>query len=335
MDYGDVSVRIQRIRTNGTVRSRQVAYTNPERCALPERCVPGNLILEAIMRTLIGRECLCARMVRRWRLIAGAAVLLAASLAAASASAELMLADFVAQPPSPSLYELVWNGSVLDEGPGAKGNGYGSGGGDGNLLSNLQTAPGLLVQAPYSISGLPGGVVDTTAIPQSTYFSDATLILSPVGGGSGGIPQNGAAQTTTIGSMTIVSQPLGSGQFQVFTTDLGNPILLLAGSIESAAITGILGSASGSVLSAQVTYTGGAIWTAAGSPQTGEFSWSMEGVTPHFSKSVTSGFLAPFSANGTGQFTAADPVPEPGTLVLLSIAGLGLAGFVCRRRRTA
>jgi hypothetical protein len=83
-----------------------------------------------------------------------------------------------------------------------------------------------------------------------------------------------------------------------------------------------------------VTYTGGKILTAlpAGT-HTGEFSWDILGLTAPLAKN-TSQYLSSFSANATGQFSVVDPVPEPGTLVLLGIGGLGLAGLAYRRRHS-
>lgn len=279
------------------------------------------------MRYSIGTECLCANASHRWSLFSGAIVLLAVLAVAMPASAELMLADFAPLPPSPDHFEFVWNGSFLDEGPGAIGNG------DGNLNPDQQIAPGLAVLTPYLIQGLPGSSGNTTSSPQSTDFFDATLFLYSLGGGTNGLPSAGSATVQSLfgGLIQTFAQPLGSGEFQIFTTNPGvptNATLLLAGTIENAVITGIVGSSTGSVLSAHVTYTGGAIWTEAGSPPTGDFSWSLDGATPHFN--VNQGVLAPFSTHATGQFFA---VPEPSTLVLLWIAGPALAaGFVFRRR---
>ncbi len=86
--------------------------------------------------------------VRRWRLIASAVILLAACFAAVPASAELILAEFMAVPSSPSYYELHWTGSQLTTDYGATSNG------DGALDVSLQTAPGLEVQTPYWFSNL-------------------------------------------------------------------------------------------------------------------------------------------------------------------------------------
>ena len=172
--------------------------------------------------------------------------------------------------------------------------------------------PGLSIETPYVISGLPGGFVN--AGNNSTTFYDATLLILPTNGNTYGLPAQGSAQTPGAG---LFYQQLGGGNLQIWTTDLTTPVgnppsyqgtLLLGGSITSTVITGLLGSGSGSVISASITYNSGTVWDAAeglptGSssvtPVSGELSWSLETVSPTFS--VTSGVLAPFQAQATGQ----------------------------------
>jgi hypothetical protein len=269
------------------------------------------------MRTLTKAECFCARAGRQWKLAVGTAVLLAASLAAASASAELILADFDALPSSSLAYELIWTGGTLTAGPGASSNG------DGALAPGLQTAPGLMLQTPYVLTGstVSGEVVGVA----STLFYDTSLVLT-------GLTADGAAASTTVGTRTLLSQALLGGTFAFYGTDQNT--LLLGGTIDDAIITGYQNSRTGAILSMSLTYTGGKILGAlpAGT-HTGQLSWDILGLSSPLTKSATSGILNSFSANATGQFSVVDPVPEPGTLVLLGMGGLGLAGFVYGRRR--
>ena len=266
-----------------------------------------------------------------------ASVLFFAFLVASSASASsISLVDsFAPLPVSPYVYEMIWNGSELYEGPGAIGTGFGTGGsGDGELDPTLQFAPGLAVQTPYVITGIPGSIVNTASLPNSTLFMDATLDIIPIGSALYGIPAIGDAQV--FGSMII--QPLGSANFEIWSTDssatptVEDPVLLLSGTIQSAFITCLLGSSTGSTLSANVVYDGGAILAASGLGNvSGQFSWTLLGATPLFSVGSNKK-LAPFEANATGQFDAM-PVPEPGTFALLCLGGLGLVGFTWRKRR--
>ena len=84
-------------------------------------------------------------------------------------------------------------------------------------------------------------------------------------------------------------------------------------------------------VSANVSYTGGEIWQAAGKPDdAGELSWSLLDANPVFQ--VIASQVAAFTANGTGQFSA----PEPGTAMIV-LGGLLVLLFGCWRwrRRTA
>ena len=139
-----------------------------------------------------------------------------------------------------------------------------------------------------------------------------------------------------------VIQELTGGQFRIWSTDPAatpehDPTMLLAGTIDTAAIAGILHSDTGAVLSAEVTYTGGLIYQAALEQYfalgiTGGFSWSLLDIDQPLS--VTNDMLDSFKANGAGQFSGiADPeIPEPTTMALLGSAAWVLA---IRRRRRA
>ncbi len=241
------------------------------------------------------------------------------------------MADFDPVPASPTVPEVIWSQSQLYQGPGAVGNG------DGDLPVSQQTQPGLAVETPFEIPGLPGGIVNY--INNSTSFYDASLLIIPTGANQLGLPAVGSPVVTPITQqISIFSQLLGSGDFQIWTTQpsQGSQSLLLEGTINSSVITGMLNSTSGSLVSSDVTYTSGAILTAAEGfpptvqPITGQLSWSFLDATPQFQQdsSGPSPILAPFTANATGQFSAL--VPEPGALMIL-LSGVPIAFFACRR----
>jgi len=159
---------------------------------------------------------------------------------------------FVPEPASPSVPEFIWDGSMLTEGPGAVGTGYMTiGPGDGELPSGTQAVGGLTVVAPFAIPGIPGSTVGAG----STTFYDATLDIL-----GAGLPAAGPASLLA----GTVFQPLGSGAFEIWSTDPLTALeedqtLLLAGTVNSAVITGLLNETTGATLSADVTYTAGAI----------------------------------------------------------------------------
>jgi len=179
------------------------------------------------------------------------------------------------------------------------------------------------MNVPYLIPNIPGGVVGTA----STVFYDATLDILTA------LPAAGFASLSQGG--TVVVQPLGTGEFALYSTDPAaggiedDYVLLLSGTIDSATITGPLGTTTGAVLSADVTYTGGAVVDAisGGTPFDGGFSWTLLDMNTPLAVSGQPNelMLDAFQANATGHFT-----PEPGTIALLSIGGLLVA---LRRRR--
>ncbi len=88
--------------------------------------------------------------------------------------------------------------------------------------------------------------------------------------------------------------------------------MLLSGRVTGGSITALNGGDSGSVLSADVQYTGGAIFDAlqaSGGATTGSLSWSILDATslldgsPSITINPATGFLVPFSANATGLFS--------------------------------
>ena len=290
------------------------------------------------MRFLVAHRSAPFGSARRWRLF-GLAAFFGFFLTASVGFAEqiTLIDSFGAFPPSPDVSdngnEMTWTGSELHEGPGAVGTNFGTAGsGDGELPPSEQMAPGLVVQVPYEIYGIPGS--DVNANWHSTTFFDVTLDIVPGSGVTMGIPQDGAAQQNDYG---VIVQPLGDGGFEIWSTDPSatpedDPVLLLAGTIEDAVIIGLVGATTGSTLSASVTYTDGAILDATGhSLLQGEFSWSLLDVTDPFSIDPVTGFLKTFRANATGQFTAT--VPEPGTLVLLGLGAIGLAAYARRKQK--
>jgi hypothetical protein len=180
----------------------------------------------------------------------------------------------------------------------------------------------MIVTTPYSISG--GTSISGTA----TIFYNAELVLTP------NETNQAAGAVTTTGDGSVFSQPLGSASFEILSGPQGS--VLLAGTINSAYITGVLGMSTGSVVSSDVTYTSGSILEEAEkgttfTAMTGPLSWSLLTVNALFQTDANS-VLAPFYATATGQFTATGqvPVPEPATAVVL--ASLAPLVFFLRRR---
>jgi len=278
--------------------------------------------------------------IQRVAVTAATVVALTLTFMASSAHGSLLV-DFLPEPASPGTPEFIWwDGTALTIGPGAMGTGFpppgggtDPGAGDGELLPQNQDIPGLQIVTPFVITGPtpPGGVVNVSA--GSTTFYDVTLNITQ--------PLAAAGAPDTLYGVYVV-QELTGGAFEVWSTDpiettndVHNPTLLLAGTIEDAAIAGILHSDTGAVLSATITYTDGVIYEAALEQYyalgiTGSFSWSLLDIDSPLS--ITGGTLDDFEANGTGQFSGiGDPIiPEPATLGLL---GSGAWVLVMRRRR--
>ena len=253
-----------------------------------------------------------------------------------------VIATFEPQPASPGVAELIWNQNQLYEGPGTKGTGWGSGpggsygAGDGQLPVSSQFPGGLTIKTPFLISGLPGGVPNQSN--GSTSFYDTTLLVLPTDGNVYGLPAVGTTSTTIVPGVpgvVLFSQLLGAGDFQVWTTCPTaapyTPTLLLGGTINNAVITGLLGSSSGSVISANITFSSGAILDAAGGqPGTGQLSWSLLDADPLFQISARNANSRQFRGRRHGPVR---PVRNRGSRSTLKLIPIALLGFWQWQRR--
>lgn len=239
------------------------------------------------------------------------AIALAIALFACSVTSAATLVDFKPLPSSPMMPEFLFTGPPLSpsfqNGPGAQSNG------DGALPVPAQTPGGLGAEAPFLIPAVVGSSLNAA----STEFFDTTLSFT-------GLVASAPAQNF-FGTHV---QPLGNGAFTLSSTTGVN---LLSGTIGNATIVGA--GTSGAVLSsATVNYTSGLIYNALVSsgadPNGNDMSFSMVDVNPGFVIGGN-GFLADFSANGTGLFSY-NPIPEPTTATLVMLGLLGLCGL--RRR---
>lgn len=234
----------------------------------------------------------------------------------AQAATIMQLTSYQPEPVSAGIPEFAFIGGVFTAGPGASGNG------DGDSLPSAQTAPGLTFLSPFTIPGaIPGKVANGDG---TTTFYDCTFVLP------GLVASGPAVPTPILGLGTHLLQPLGAGPFSVLSTDPAGPdgpVVLLTGFVDNAAISGLAGTTAGVTFSATVTYTGGPLWTASGYAPSGDFSWSLVGITPPLAIGG-GGILSSFETNATGLFDAV--VPEP----TAALAGLALGAMLSLRRRS-
>jgi hypothetical protein len=253
------------------------------------------------------------------------ALAIAALCCFSPASFAALLVDFKTLPISPSDPEVRWGASGLVAAPFANGS---LGNGDGLNPIAAQTVGGLIIETPLTIVAPAQGGSINLLNGGSTTFSDVTLIL-------GNFNSSGPAAELS----GLLDQPMGPGFFKLQSTPqgVGGPVDLLVGTIASGNISGIKNSDAGSVLSGDVTYTGGliadalnaALGKAAGSPISGgSLSFSLLDIDNKLTINGTTGRLSDFSANATGQF-GTPVVPEPASLSLLTI---GACAMLLRRR---
>jgi hypothetical protein len=268
-------------------------------------------------------------MLRQIKLASLGVVVVSCALAAPAAWASEIVhfTAFPGSPPTLPDVQLVGAGvaKALVTGPDFQSSG------DGLLPPANQQAPGMDITTPFTIPGIPGGVIDGNG---ATDFYDSQMNVS-------NLNVNGLAQAVPVGGGNVLDvQNYGvNATFALVSTNAAGPqVPLLTGIISSATLTGLQGTTATSVLSGTVTYTGGVIFAAllahGGSANGGDMSISMLNLTDPASglpvglSIANDGYIADVNASATGLFDA--PTPEPSTLAL---AGLALVPLMRRVRR--
>lgn len=242
---------------------------------------------------------------------------------------QINLLEFLAAPSSQSSSELVFTSNALTNGPGTVGTGFdNAGSGDGTDPLVDQDATGLLATTPFTVTGVPGGIFNTTGGGESTFF-DVTMLISNLAATA---PASSEPLQSFPGNLLV--QELGNGTIEIFSTDpdpgVGGEVLLLSATLSNAVLSGLENFQSGSVVSASLVYTGGVVLSQAGFAPgaTGQLSFSLIDIDPSLTINSTSGFLNTFEADATGLFTI---IPEPSTALLLLAGG----SLIAMRRRDA
>jgi hypothetical protein len=225
------------------------------------------------------------------------------------------IAQFSASPTDPSLADIEMTGAgagkMLITGPGYQSDG------------NVATPPGMDVQTPFTIVSAAPSFINLNG---STDFYDASMNFF-------NLDVSGFATSVPEGPNTLLIQNYSSASDPTFEIDTsistpGGAQDLLRGYIANATLTGLMGKTASSVLSGNIVYTGGLIYTAllaAGdSPIGGDMSISMVDLTDPTTGNPTGlmiapdGYIADADAGATGLFDT--PVPEPTSLSLLAFA---------------
>jgi len=184
------------------------------------------------------------------------------------------------------------------------------GNGDGLMPIGTQTVGGLIIETPLTVVAPAQGGSINLLNHGSTTFSDVTLILSNL---------NANRQCQRV--FRPGESAIGGGTFKLQSTSqgVGGPVDLLVGTIASGNVSGNPKFRFGSVLSGDVTYTGGlilnalnsALGKAAGTPAAGgSLSFSLLDIDNKLTISTATSKLNDFTANATGQF-GTPVVPEP------------------------
>lgn len=227
-------------------------------------------------------------------------------LTLASLSQAALLVSFDPLPITNGVPEVTFGGSpkALDDAAGFHGSGVGG-------------TNGVQLQTPLAVTSVPGFEVLSN---NGTRFTDVSLTLTGF-----------QATTPAVNFLGLIGQSLSDGTFKFTSSAASGAADLLSGTVTISGISAIGGSDTGSVLSATVTYTSGAIYNALvaipGATLTGSLSFTLLDASPSFSVG-NDNILSAFVANVNGQFST-PVIPEPAGLAMLAPAGLLLA----RRRR--